>query len=99
MYTMYVEVYEHTSVVSVLCMAPFTWKRLIGKFYNCGISTVRRQIKNPITSRERKFNFLSRDVFVRQVPNISCHNIFLPYEISQNNHSFVFIVNAKIERV
>ena len=41
---------------------PFTWKRLIGKFYYCGILIVRRQIKNPRTSCEQKFNFLSRDV-------------------------------------
>ena len=69
MYTMYVEVYEHTGAVSVLCAVPFTWKQLIGKFYNCGISTVRRQIKKPITPCKRNFNFLLRDVFARQVPS------------------------------
>ena len=30
----------------------------MGKFYYCGISTVRRQIKSPRTSRKRKFNLL-----------------------------------------
>ena len=42
MYTMYVEVYEHTGAVSVLCMVPLSWKQLIGKFYNCFILMVRR---------------------------------------------------------
>ena len=41
---------------------PLTWKGLIGKFYNCGILNVRRQIKNSKTLCERKFNFLSCDV-------------------------------------
>ena len=44
--------------VLLLC----TWKQLISKFYYCGISTVRRQIKIPRTSCIRKFNFLLHDV-------------------------------------
>ena len=40
------------------------WKRLMGKFYYCGISTFWRQIKNPRTSHERKFNLLLCDVLL-----------------------------------
>ena len=36
----------------------------MGKFYYCGISTVRLQIKNPRKKREREFNFLLRDVLI-----------------------------------
>ena len=36
----------------------------MGKFYYCGISTVRRQIKNPRTPHKRKFNFLLRVVIL-----------------------------------
>ena len=45
MYDMYVELYNHTGDVSVLCTVPLTCKRLISKFYICGISTVRCQFK------------------------------------------------------
>ena len=41
---------------------PCTWNRLMGELFKCGISIVRRHIKNPRTSCERKFNFLSCDV-------------------------------------
>ena len=79
--------------MSVLCTVPITWKQPIGKFYNCGISTVISQIKNPRTSREWKFNFLSREVFARQVPNVSCHIICTVQYLSKNNN-FVFIMSA-----
>ena len=39
-----------------------TWKQIMGKFYYCVISTVRRHIKNPRTSHKQKFNFLLCDV-------------------------------------
>ena len=42
----------------ILVQIPCTCKRLVGKFYYFGILTVRRQIKNPRTSRKREFNFL-----------------------------------------
>ena len=43
---------------------PCTWKGLMGKFYYCDISIVRRQIKNPWTSRKRTFNFVILDVLI-----------------------------------
>ena len=58
-----VKIYQKNSI-SKLFMVPCTWKRLMGKFYYCGISTVRHQIKNPRTLREQKFNFLLRDVLI-----------------------------------
>ena len=36
----------------------------MGKFYYVGILTVIIRIKNPRTSRERKFNFLLSDVII-----------------------------------
>ena len=94
MYTKYLEVYEKTDAVSVLCKVLFTWKRLIGKIYHFAILTVRRNIKHPRTSRERKFNFLLRYVSACQVPNIFCHSIRTVQNFS-DCHYFIFILNAK----
>ena len=48
MYTMYAEVYEHTGSVSVLCMLPFTWKRLIGKLYRLVKASVKIRSQTPV---------------------------------------------------
>ena len=92
MYTMYVEVHTHTGDMPVLCTGTFTWKWLIGKFYNRGIYLDRQTSdQNPRTSHERKCNFLLHDVFAFQVPKISCHIIRTVGYLSINNYILFFL--------
>ena len=49
----------------------------MAKFYYCGISTVRHQIKNPRTSRKRKFNLFLSDVLLFFVLLVSADDIII----------------------